>query len=113
MKAEDVDAWFRIERRLVDTSDALRLRFRIPGCDSPPPLPSQFRYMRAHKSMAIAKRMIDLSRDWFGIWIGFFSFLLSHMEAYEHQDTSDPMPNWYRFLLSSDFSEAWLNGIIW
>ncbi len=111
MKAEDVDAWFKIERRLIDASDALRLHFPIPGSDSPPPPPSQFGYMRAHKSMAIAKRMIDLSRDWFRIWMGFLSFLISHLETYEDQDTSDPVPNWYRYLLSRDFSEAWLNGI--
>lgn len=108
MNAEDLDTWYKIEQSVIDATDFIRLHFKLSAF--PPPAPSTFGYTREHKSEHIARKMITLSRDWFGVWMGFFSYLIFEVELREKKSES-PLPTWYRFLLDRGFSDTWLSGI--
>jgi hypothetical protein len=109
MKAEECDRWLQIEKKLVDATEAIRLHFSISI--SPPPPPSHFGYMELHDSHSAAEQAITYSRNWFAVWMGYFSYLISQTEIRGDQNGAESVPNWYRFLLNHNFTEAWLNGI--
>jgi hypothetical protein len=112
MKAEDVNAWMKIEDKLQTAAERLRFDFAIPGVTPLPP--SKFGYTRQHRSKAVAQKMINLSRDWFSIWMGFLSDLIAQTEirgSIRGMDNKHPLPIWYRHLLHHGFPEPWLNGI--
>lgn len=112
MHGEDLYAWEMIEDNLYRASECLRFDFAIPGVT--PPLPSKFGYSQGYRSKADAEKTINLSRDWFSIWMGFLSYLIAQVQIYGYsRDTekTHPLPFWYRHLLARDFPEPWLNGI--
>jgi len=65
------------------------------------------------KNHGVAQRMISVSRDWFAIWMGFLSYLVSRAQTKEYNqgEPNTPVPCWYRHLLFHGFSDAWLEGL--
>jgi len=55
--------------------------------------------------------MITLSRDWFGIWMGFISFLIAKTEVVTPTPKDQIKPGWYTVMQADGFSEAWLSGL--
>ena len=60
--------------------------------------------------------MISISHDWFIVWMGFLSYLISHVElchpnAYPPLLAS-PLPNWYNVLQNkNDYPDSWLDSL--
>jgi hypothetical protein len=118
MHPDDALLWSERERLIVEAAERIRIWYKIPG-NLPPP-PSRFNYSRAHKSKGIAKKMISLSRDWFGVWIGFLSYLIactkrnlpSRSTAYKRPDPNSPFPVWHQRLQESHkYPADWLDGL--
>jgi hypothetical protein len=119
MHPEDCFVWTERERLLTEAAERIRIWYKIPG-NLPPP-PSKFNYSQAHKSRRIAKKMISLARDWFGVWMGFVSYLIactkkfgpSSSSSYSRPDPSSPFPVWYRRLEEvHNYPAAWLDGLM-
>ncbi|KAF9477208.1 hypothetical protein BDN70DRAFT_117750 [Pholiota conissans] len=79
MHTEDWHTWKQHEVLLVTVAEKIRIWYKIPG--NMPPVPLFFNYHQVYKSSAIAKKN-SLARDWFTIWMGFVSYLLSSSERY-------------------------------
>ena len=111
ISAEDADKWMKAENTLVKAVDSIRLAFSIAG--NPPPLLSSFGFTRSHKTYGIAKRIITVSRDWFAIWMGFIAYLIAMTEG-ENRGVikGSPLPSWYQHLLTRNFQDPWLNGMM-
>ena len=60
--------------------------------------------------------MISISCDWFIVWMGFLSFLISwlklcHLDSHPPLPMS-PLPNWYNLLQNtSGYPDPWLDGL--
>lgn len=100
-----------MENLLIGAATTIRLNYRIPG--SPPPPPSSFGYARPHKSEAIAQKMISLSREWFGIWMGFLSYLIAQVDNYADKSShsTSVVPVWQEILLRAGYPPHWVNGL--
>jgi hypothetical protein len=118
MHPDDSLKWAQHERLIVEAAEQIRIWFKIPG-NLPPP-PSRFDYTRAHKSRGIAKKIISLARDWFGIWIGFLSYLIactkrflpSSSTAFKRPDQNSPFPVWHQRLQElHNYTADWLDGL--
>jgi len=111
MSAEDADKWMKAEETLVNAVDSIRLAFSIAG--NPPPLLLSFGFTRSHKTYGIAKRIITVSCDWFAIWMGFIAYLIAMTEG-KNQGVikGSPLPSWYQHLLTHNFQDPWLNGMM-
>lgn len=115
MSHTDLDNWKHKESLLVDAARQLRVNHSIAA--GIPPVPSSFGYDRPHRSQAIARCMISLSRDWFGIWMGYLSFIIqqtSTSPTSRPTPSDSPHPHWYQQLLddsSTKWSQPWLDGI--
>ena len=114
MSLDDSYLWKKSEGLVVEAARRIQLFFGIQG--NAPPAPSTFHYDRPHKSYAIAKRMISVSRDWFIVWMGFLSYLISRVELC-HPDARPPLPtsplrDWYNLLRNKDdYPDSWLDGL--
>ncbi|KIM35115.1 hypothetical protein M413DRAFT_79731 [Hebeloma cylindrosporum] len=113
MPDDDIKAWLKEEERIVKLAHVMKLRYGISA--TTPPKPSSFHFDRAHKSHAIAKRMLCLAREWFAIWMGYLAYLIAKTEILVPNgqiDKSSPAADWYNYLRKlPGFSEAWLDGI--
>jgi hypothetical protein len=114
MSLEDILQWKKSEELVVDAARRIQLFFGIQG--TPPPAPSTFHYDRPHKTYAVAKRMICISRDWFVVWMGFLSFLISRLELCRPDShpslPTSPLPDWYNLLRNkSGYADSWLDGL--
>ena len=109
MRGNEMEQWQSSELQLVRAAWVLQTKFAISGAT--PPLPSSFGFTRAHKSSVIAHKMITISRDWFGIWMGFISFLIARTEVVRPTPKDQIVPNWYMVMKAEGFSEAWLSGL--
>lgn len=94
---------------MVDACHDLRLWYGIAA--TTPPKPSEFGYLKEHKSAAVCTRRIEISRDWFVIWFGFLSFLLSEAER-RHAGPVGEVPNWYLRLQEEGYTDSWLSGLM-
>jgi hypothetical protein len=114
MDPDSIYKWNNAEKLVVEAARRIQLFFGIQG--NAPPAPSTFGYNRSHKSHAVAKRMISISHDWFAVWMGFLSYLISCVElclpsAHPPLPTS-PLPNWYNLLRNKDgYPDSWLDGL--
>jgi hypothetical protein len=114
MTLEDIFQWKEAEKLVVEAARRIQLFFGIQG--NAPPAPSNFRYDHSHKSHAIAKRMISVSRNWFVVWMGFLSYLTSFVElcntnAHPPLPTY-PLPRWYTLLRQDrKHPDSWLDGL--
>ncbi|KAH9474668.1 hypothetical protein JR316_0013132 [Psilocybe cubensis] len=102
MNEADRDKWDMCERRIVKLCEKLRLWYRIPG--TPPPFPGDFGYKRTHKTSAVAKKMIEISRNCFVLWMGFMSYLIVQSRRPEHavhlqSQPNLPVPAWHTRIL--------------
>ena len=122
MSDEDVRKWKLREKQLVEAALKIRLiygiRHGITG--SLPPRPSEFHYDRLHRSAAVARRMIIMSRDWFAVWMGFTSYLISQAKDLPLIASPNPppgfpaeLPSWYWYLSASmSYKPSWLDGLL-
>jgi hypothetical protein len=108
----DISLWKESEERVVEAARRIQLFFGISG--AVPPTPSTFRYDHHHRSHPVAKRMISVSRDWFVVWMGFLSYLISvELNPNAHPPLPKyPLPDWY-ILLKKDgeYPDSWLDGL--
>ena len=114
MSQEDISAWKYRENLITNAAKILQLQFKI-SCNNPP-LPSSFNYDKPHKSFNVAKRMICVSRDWFIIWMGFLSFIISQTKIQHPNSVAvispSPLPFWYEYLRDAhQYSDSWLDGL--
>ena len=114
MSPEDICQWKRSEKLVVEAARRIQLFFGIQG--NAPPTPSTFGYDRPHKSHGIAKRMISISRDWFIIWMGHLSYLISCQELCRPDAhpplPPSPLPRWYNLLRKdNEYPDYWLDGL--
>lgn len=107
------DAWIWRDHEDTLYEAALRLCWKHNICLGKfPPHPSTFGYKHVHRSEAIADRTISIARDWFGIWMGYLSYLIAWISDAYAQESDVIVPNWYSILREAGFSEAWLNGML-
>lgn len=114
MSDVDVLNWKHHEDLITNTAHIIQLQFKISS--NKPPLPSSFHYDKPHKSFNVAKKMITLSRNWFIIWMGFLSYIISQTKLRTPNSlavpTPSPLPMWYEYLRDThNYSEAWLDGL--
>ena len=114
MSLGDVYQWKKSEKLVVEAARRIQLFFGIQG--NAPPTPSTFRYDRPHKSQGIAKRMISVSRDWFIVWMGYLSYLISCQELCRPDAhpplPPSPLPGWYNLLRKdNEYPDYWLDGL--
>ena len=60
--------------------------------------------------------MIYVSQDWFIIWMGFLSYIISYTKLQNPHSVSilppSPLPFWYNYLLKIyNYTDSWLNGL--
>ncbi|KAF8801035.1 hypothetical protein BYT27DRAFT_7311486, partial [Phlegmacium glaucopus] len=114
MCLDDIYLWKKSKELVVEAARRIQLFFGIQG--NAPPTPSTFRYDCPHKSHAVTKRMISASRDWFIVWMGFLSYLISRVELC-HRDArppllASPLPDWYNLLRNkNNYADSWLDGL--
>ena len=114
MSLDDSYLWKKSEGLVVEATHRIQLFFGIQR--NAPPAPSTFHYDRPHKSYAVAKCMISISHDWFIVWMGFLSYLISHVELC-HPDAHLPFPtsplhDWYNLLWNKDdYPGSWLDSL--
>ncbi|KAF8811665.1 hypothetical protein BYT27DRAFT_7276416 [Phlegmacium glaucopus] len=114
MCLDDIYLWKKSEELVVEAARRIQLFFGIQG--NAPPTPSTFRYDCPHKSHAVTKRMISVSCDWFIVWMGFLSYLISRVELC-HRDARPPLPalllpDWYNLLRNkNNYADSWLDGL--
>ena len=114
MSLDDSYLWKKSEGLVVEATHRIQLFFGIQR--NAPPAPSTFHYDRPHKSYAVAKCMISISHDWFIVWMGFLSYLISHVELC-HPDAHLPFPtsplhDWYNLLWNKDdYPDSWLDSL--
>ncbi len=75
MQEDIASMWLEREQLLVTAANKIRLKHGIQS--TIPPLPSSFGFARAHRSHALAKQMISISRDWFGIMMGWLAGVIA------------------------------------
>ena len=114
MAQDDISNWKHRESLITNAAQIIRLQYKISS--NAPPLPSSFNYDKPHKSFNVAKRMIGVSRDWFVIWMGFLSYIISQTEV-EHPNSVavlplSPLPFWYEYLRDTHkYPDSWLDGL--
>ena len=79
MVQDDILNWKYWENLITNAARIIWLQFKIPS--SNPPLPLSFHYDKLHKSFNVAKKMICVSQDWFVIWMGFLSYIISQQKC--------------------------------
>ena len=114
MCLDDIYRWKESEKLVVEAARRIQLFFGIQG--NAPSAPSTFRYDCPHKSHALAKCMISVSRDWFIVWMGFLSYLISCVELCRPNAhpplPASPLPDWYNLLRNkNDYPDSWLDGL--
>jgi hypothetical protein len=114
MAQDDIFKWKHQESLITNAVQILRLQYKI--LSNIPPLPSSFHYDKPHKSLNVAKRMITVSRDWFVIWMGFLSYIISQTEVQHPNSVAvvppSPLPFWYEYLRGShNYTDSWLDGL--
>lgn len=73
-----------------------------------PPLPWVFGYKKGYKTRWQALHAISCSRDWFAVWIGLISYLISMAnKLHESSGTQD----WRSYLFSLDYSPQWVHSL--
>jgi hypothetical protein len=114
MAQDDILNWKHRETLITEAAQIIRLQYKISS--NIPPLPSSFHYDKPHKSFNVAKKMISISRDWFVIWMGFLSYIISQTKV-EHPNSvavvpPSPLPFWYEYLRDShNYQDSWLDGL--
>ncbi|KDR77443.1 hypothetical protein GALMADRAFT_138554 [Galerina marginata CBS 339.88] len=114
MDQDDISIWKHRESLLTNAAQTIRLQYTIPSARPPPPL--SFHYDRPHKSFSIAKKMICVSRDWFIVWMGFLSYIISQTKVRLPSSApvlpSSPLPFWYNYLRDTHkYHDSWLDGL--
>ncbi|KAF8801716.1 hypothetical protein BYT27DRAFT_7216002 [Phlegmacium glaucopus] len=114
MCLDDIYLWKKSEELVVEAARCIQLFFGIQG--NAPPTPSTFRYNCPHKSHAVTKCMISVSRDWFIVWMGFLSYLISRVKLCHHDARpplpASPLPDWYNLLRNkNNYANSWLDGL--
>ena len=114
MAEDDIWKWKRHENLLTEAAHIIQLQYKIPSNN--PPLPSSFNYDKPHKTVNFAKKMICLSRDWFVIWMGFLSYIISQTKSQRPNSVAvlppSPLPFWYEYLRDNHkYPESWLDGL--
>ncbi|KAF9470812.1 hypothetical protein BDN70DRAFT_901821, partial [Pholiota conissans] len=95
MEGAESHRWRERENLLVTAAEQIRIWYKISG--NMPPRPSHFNYESAHKSYAVAKKMISLACD---------------CSAYSRPDPNSPFPVWYsRLEERHNYPAAWLDGL--
>lgn len=115
MSDDKIQQWKKYEHLIVQAAQLTRIRYKIPG--NSPPKPSSFNYDSPFKSHGTAKRMINLSREWLVVWMGFISYIIAQTKSRHPNsapDTSSPMPDWYNWLRNlHKYQEFWLDGFLY
>ena len=114
MAQDDIFNWKHRENRITNAVQIIRLQYKISS--NSPPLPSSFHYDKPHKSFNVAKRMISVSLDWFVIWMGFLSYIISQTKLQHPNSVAvvppSPHPFWYEYLRDSHkYPDSWLDGL--
>ncbi|KAF9034395.1 hypothetical protein BJ165DRAFT_679512 [Panaeolus papilionaceus] len=105
--------WKEVEDKIVEACNVLRLSHKISG--NPPPNPYEMGYAYKHKSAEIVKKRAKISRDWFVLWMGFMSYLVSlsqlprHYRSFQRQE--EDVPTWYTCLQDAGFEDDWLESL--
>ena len=104
---DDIHKWKKSEKLVIEAACHIQLFFGIQG--NAPPTPSTFHYDHSHKSHAVAKHRISVSRDWFVIWMGFLSYLISRIvllrpSAHAHLPPH-PLQRWYNLLRNDGYPD--------
>ena len=99
-------AWSRLEIKLIHATVNLK---DAMGIFTDCPFASwAFGYSHPSPWHQTLKLRVQLSRDWFQVWIALLSFLISCTR----QDDDNPIPMWYSTLQAyNNHEESWLNGI--
>ncbi|KJA18112.1 hypothetical protein HYPSUDRAFT_57310 [Hypholoma sublateritium FD-334 SS-4] len=112
MHKDVASTWLKQEQLLVTAANKIRVKHGI--FSTTPPLPSSFGFARAHKSHALAKQMASISRDWFGVLMGWLASIIAEVGISKHQRVHTenlPVPYWYWFLLNEGMPHHWLDGL--
>ena len=114
MAEDDISNWKHRENLITNAAQIIRLQYKISG--NTPPLPSSFHYDKPHKSFNVAKRMISVSRDWFVIWMGLLSYIISQTKVQHPHSVAvlppSPLPFWYEYLREiHKYPDSWLDGL--
>jgi hypothetical protein len=106
--------WLKLERFLSHACLCLAKAAEILLIH--PFYPQALGYNRTFKHTGTVRKQATLSRDWFVIWIGLLSYLITRVNHYCDASKSlgegtDGAPWWFEVLATQGFPQDWLGDI--
>ena len=106
MSSKYAATWRELETTLIRICSLLRNKFLVSPALTPP-APSFYGLEKTFGSIRAARLSIAACRDWFIIWMGLLSFLISEIKF---RSLVHDIPDWFTFLVDQGVSQPWLNG---
>ena len=107
MSSNHAAAWLELESTLIRICSLLRNKFLVSPALTPP-APSFYGLQRTFSSARAARLCITACRDWFVVWMGLLSFIISEIQF---RSLSHDIPDWFTFLVDQGVSQPWLNSL--
>ncbi|KAH9477325.1 hypothetical protein JR316_0009530 [Psilocybe cubensis] len=113
MRIEKIRQWSSLEQDLSRMSHYLST---LTKCNVLKPVgPWAFGYSKRHTSRANAIHALERSRDWFALWMGLLSYLITVAETRGKELQEYPglsSSTWVEYLLEKHCKEAWLESFL-
>ena len=106
MLSKHLTAWLELERTLICICSLLWSKFLVAAALAPP-APFFFGLKQTFRLHRAARLCIQACQDWFVMWMGLLSFIISELEV-RFQDHE--IPDWFAFLVNKGVSQIWLNS---
>src|SRR5271170_229042 len=95
MSSKHAAAWIELESNLIHVISLLRNKYLLAPALTPP-VPSFYGLKRTFRSARSARLSIAACRDWFIMWMGLLSFMISEIEF---RSLKQEIPDWFTFLV--------------
>ncbi|KJA14090.1 hypothetical protein HYPSUDRAFT_209003 [Hypholoma sublateritium FD-334 SS-4] len=105
--------WLQLDRNLTKATALLQTYYQIAAVR--PISPWGFGYPRWHKDRRHLLVSINKGREWFGVWMALFSFVIARAETVEREFASYPhlaKDNWKTLLTKNGFDRTWIDSIL-
>jgi hypothetical protein len=109
MPSDLIQRWAELEHHMFHATASLSERYKILAIC--PFTPSAFGFGIIFQTPRLALQNVTRSRDWFNIWIGLYSYLISGAVAKAEKPGNLPIPHWFELLAEKGFNQTWLAGI--
>ncbi|PPQ66511.1 hypothetical protein CVT24_007060 [Panaeolus cyanescens] len=112
LSGSTIEALSNLEQDLYQAAHVLSLQLQISVLK--PSHPWIFGYRRPQSSFSKLQRVAQESRDWFSIWVGLLSFLISETEEEQVRKRGFPaiaIMSWQASLKLAGFQTSWVDGL--